>query len=178
MRAWAIFTESKSLSPDVLSRHSTTALPPPGGEVDRQALGAEGLADLVDQPLQVRRPGMSHLLMTIARGRLRSLASSMMRRVTTSIPLCALTTDRHRLDRRQGGDGVADQVGRAGRVDQVDPLAQMVQVKQRRVDRVLVLLLLLLEVAVARAVGNEPLRVTALDSNSRASAMLVLPHPP
>ena len=57
-----------------------------GRQVDRQALGAERLLDLRDQRLQVHL-GHVDLVDDDRRGRLRSLAASIMRRVTTSMPL-------------------------------------------------------------------------------------------
>ena len=92
--------------------------------------------------------------MTIARGRLRSLAASIIRRVTTSMPFCALTTTSTVSTAGRHASACADQIGRAGRVDEVDPLAQVIGMQDRGVDRVPVLLLLFLEVAEAGAIGD------------------------
>ena len=67
--------------------------------------------------------------MMIARGRLLSLAASMMRRVTTSMPLCALMTTATVSTAGRQAMRRADQIGRAGRVDQVDPLALVIDVQ-------------------------------------------------
>ena len=158
MAAWHRLHRCRNRSrPRCSSRHSTTALPPPVGQVDRQALVAERLPDAARPALRGPTSGMSILLTMIARGRLRSLAASIIRRVTTSMPFWALTTTA--TVSTAGRQAMAGPIrsGRAGRVDQVDPLALVVGVEDGGVDRVLVLLLLLLEIAEADAVGDRAL---------------------
>ena len=60
--------------------------------------------------------------------------------------------DDHVLDRRQGAQGVADEVGVAGRVDQVDLLARPFEVEQVAVDGEVAAFFLVVDVGDARAV--------------------------
>ena len=68
------------------------------------------------------------------------------------MPEWALITIDRGIDRPQGADRLADEVGIAGRVDDVEVLAGVVEVDQARFDRVLVVLFFFVEVADAGAV--------------------------
>jgi hypothetical protein len=67
--------------------------------------------------------------MMMARGRLRARAASMMRRVTTSMPLWALMTTATVSTAGRQARACADQIGGAGRVDEVDALAKVIGVE-------------------------------------------------
>ena len=137
----------KSLSPLLLSRHSTTALPSPVGRLigrhswpkvswicaTRPSRSMSGMIDFVDDD----RAGE----VAIAGGLHHPAGDDFDAALGVDRRTATVSTA------GMAGDGLADQIGAAGRVDEVDPLAEMIGVQEGGVDGMAVLLFLFFEIA-------------------------------
>ena len=145
--------ERISLSPSLFSRHSTTALPPPAGKIDRQTFVAERFLNLCDQRFQIDFRQID-LVDDDRRGA--DLATGDFHHPPGDDfdPALRVDDDDYGLHRRQAAMRVADQIRAARRVDEVDPLAEVIRMQDGRVDRMPVFLFLLFEIAEAAPVGH------------------------
>ena len=124
-----------------------------GGQVDGQALGAEGVADLRGEASEVNPLGVDLVddddpaqLALLGRGH-HALSHALD---------AGLGADDHsgRLHRWQDGQAAADEVGKAGGVEQIDVLAVGVEAGDADVQGVFVLLLQGVEVTNGRPAGH------------------------
>ena len=153
MDLWASRTGPRSLSPVLLRRHSTTRFAAVGGEIDGQAFGAEGLADLPDEAREI---DIGHVDFVDDDGaREVQIAGHVHDAAGDDFDAADGADDQgDGFDGGEAADGLAEQIWRAGRVDEIDARALVIGMEEMGVDGMAVFFFLFFKIAEAGAVGD------------------------
>ena len=127
-------------------------------QVDRQALGAELVADRLDDAFE-SMPSWSILLTMMMRQRLRCFARSISRRVWCAMPVGGVDDDRAGLDGGERRQRRAARIGRSGRVDEIDVDTARIDRRDRGADRMLAFFFQRIEIRHRRAALDRACRL-------------------